>query len=106
MTVHREHPFEILAVRVEQQAERYRSERARVVDEDVDGAGHGRSDPGDAVDGRLVAHVAWRRVRRAALAPYLVRKVLDRRLVTRDENHLRVARASATARLPGRGSPR
>ena len=102
--VHGEHALEILAVGVEQQRQRHGPERARVVDEDVDGPDERGRGARDAVRVPLVADVAGERVGLAARGADLACDRLERLVAARHEREPR-ARAPELPRERGAEPP-
>lgn len=82
-----EHRFEVFALHVEEQAQRRRAERARVVDRDREIADQARGLAGDAMDRVPVADVAGDRVRDAAVAADRGDHVVERAGFARHERH-------------------
>ncbi len=95
--VHRQGALQVLAVGVEQQAQRHGPEGAGVVDQHVDVPTSAAAAPAIAVDGALVADVLRERVRLASRCADARDRLLQRLSVTGDQHDTRPPRRELRA---------
>ena len=95
--VDREGALVVFAVCVEQEAQRRRAERARVVHEQVHGPHEARGRPGDAMDRLLVPDVLRQRVRLSTRRPDARRRGIERLAPARHQHDARPSRRELRA---------